>query len=190
MNLKRLPLLKFALKYGLILAAIPTIYNIVLVIMGLHLDYNYYGEGLGESYTKARTYLLPLLLFIAIYRYKKISAPPLKLKTTLKLGLWIVLISAFVVIAYNFIFRIFIEPEFGTKFYEINRAQIYNILLEGHQEIGRDYTDADMDGHIATNGSLWNMVFAHVTLNFIFTLFFSLVFGLIFRTRKRRKAVS
>ena len=166
------------------LAIIPTIYNIVLVVLGLHLDYNYYGDGIGESYTKARAYLLPLLLFIAIYRYKKVSAPPLKLITILKLGLWIVVISAFVVIVYNLFFRFVIEPDFSSKFYEINREQIYNILLEGHQEIGIDYTPEDMDDHIITNGNVWNMLFANLVLNFIFTLFFSLVFGLIIKRWK------
>ncbi len=180
------PLYKFALKYGLILAAIPTIYNIGLVIMGLHLDYNYYGDGLGESYTKARSFLLPVILFIAIYIYKKSNSGTLRLKEALKIGLWIFLINTIVVIGYNLFFRFIIEPEFATKFYELNREQIYTILLEGHQEIGRDYTQADMDIHVSRNGSVWNMLFANVVLNFVFMLFFSFVIGLILK-RKQTK---
>lgn len=187
---KNKKLYQFSIKYGLILAAIPTIYNIILVIMGLHLDYNYYGDGIGESYTKARAYLLPLLLFIAVYCYKKVSTQPLKLKTVLKLGLWIVVISSFVVIVYNLFFRFIIEPDFSSKFYEINREQIYNILLEGHQELGIDYTPEDMDDHIVTNGSVWNMLFVNLILNFVFALFFSLVFGLVLKTKKSKKSVS
>ena len=184
MDLQRLPLYKFALKYGLILAAVPTIYNIVLVIMRLHLDYNYFGEGLGESYAKARTYLLPVLLFIAIYSYRKVNPGGLSLKKIISLGLWIFLIGTIVVIVYNLIFRLLIAPDFSAEFYEINREQIYNILLEGHQEIGRDYSQEDMDTHVLRNGSLWNMLFANLALNFVFTLFFSLVFGFFMRKKK------
>ncbi|NAS29557.1 DUF4199 family protein [Flavobacteriaceae bacterium R38] len=185
MDLERLSLSRFALKYGLILAAIPTIYNIILIIMGLHLDYNYYGDGLGESYATARAYLLPIVLFISIYHYKKISTPPLTLKRIIRLGLWVFVASSALIIVYNLIFRFIIEPDFSTKFYEINREQIYNILLEGHQEIGRDYTEADMDSHIVTNGSVWNMLFANLVLNFVFTLFFSVVFGLVMRKKDK-----
>lgn len=180
---------KFTLKYGLILAIIPTIYNVILVIMGLHLDYNYFGEGLGESYAKARLYLLPVLLFIAIFHYKKRFIVPISLKKVLKIGLWIFIISSVIIVAYNLIFRLIIEPDFSTKFYDINREIIFNYLLEAHQEIGRDYTKADMDNHIVTNGSLWNMLFANLVLNFVFMLFFSLLFGLIFRIKKSKKII-
>jgi len=156
----------------------------------LHLDYDYYGEGLGESYSKTRLYLLPILLFVAIYRYKKVSEPPLTLKKILRLGLWVIAISSVLVIVYNLIFRFIIEPDWATKFYEINREQIYKILLEGHKEIGRDYTLEDMDSHIVTNGSVWNMLFAHIVLNLVFSLFFSLIFGLILRIKKSKKDLS
>lgn len=186
MDLQKLPLLKFSILYGLILAAIPTIYNIILIIQELHLDYNYFGEGLGESYTKARTYLLPVILFIAIYQYKKISIPPLTLKKIIKLGFWIFAIGSIVIILYNIIFRFLIEPDFSTKFYEINRTQIYAILLEDHQELGVDYTQTDMDSHIKTNGNLWNMLFANLVLNFMFTLFFSFTIGLFMRKKIKK----
>ena len=183
MDFKKLPLLKFSIIYGLILAAIPTIYNIILVIQGLHLDYNYFGEGLGESYTKARIYLLPIILFIAIYKYKTVFVPPLTLKKSIQLGLWVFAIASIVIILYNIIFRFLIEPDFSAKFYEINRAQIYTILLEGHQELGIDYTHADMDSHIVTNGNVWNMIFANLVLNCVFTLFFSFIIGLFMKKK-------
>ncbi len=183
MESQKLKLYKFALKYGLILAAIPTIYNIVLVIMGLHLDYNYYGEGLGESYTKARLYLLPIILFIAIYSYRKLNAGHLKLIEAIKIGLWILLIGSIIVIGYNLIFRLLIVPDFSNQFYEINREQIFNILLEGHLELGRDYTQADMDSHIYTNGSLLIGLSVNIVLNLVFTLFFSLIIGLIMKKK-------
>ena len=179
------PLYKYASKYGLILAAIPTIYNCILFVSGLHLDYSYYGEGLGESYAKARLYLLPLLLFMAIYHYKKMTTAPLTLKKAIYLGLWIFLTAAVLVIVYNLIFRLLVVPDFSVKFYEINSVQIYDYLLEAHQELDRDYTQTDMANHIRTNGSLWIALSAYLVLNLVFTLFFSLVFGLILRTRKK-----
>ncbi|MBW1295400.1 DUF4199 domain-containing protein [Aquimarina litoralis] len=183
MNTKLNSLFRFSIKYGLLLAAIPTIYNIVLVILGLHLDYNHYGDGLGESYSKARSYLLPVLLFIAIYIYRKGTIGALSLKRIVKLGLWIFLTASILIISYNLVFRFIIEPDWATKFYEINREEIYTILVEGHQETGREYTQADMDTHVSRNGNLWNMLFANLVLNFVFTLFFSLVFGFFLRKK-------
>jgi len=167
------------------MAAIPTIYNIVLVAMGLHLDYSYYGERLGESYVKARLYLLPAILFIAIYSYRKTNTGTLKLIEAITLGLWVILISSIVTIGYNLIFRLLIEPDFSTKFYDINKEQIFNYLVEGHLEIGRDYTQTDMDNHIRTNGSLWNALGVNVILNLVFTVFFSLIIGLILKKKSK-----
>lgn len=185
MEKQKSPLYKHALIYGVIFAGIPTLYNIILLIFGLHLDYNYYGEGIGESYTKARAFLLPVILFIAIYKYRKVNAGTLKLIQAIKLGLWILLIGSIVVICYNLIFRLLIEPDFSTKFYDLNREQIYAIQLEGHQELGMDYTNADMDSHIVTNGNVWNTLFANVVLNFIFTFIYSLIIGLIMRKKAK-----
>ena len=190
MELERQPLYKFALKYGLIFAAIPTLYNILIYIMGLHLDYNYYGERLGESYAKAREYLLPVLLFIAFYFYRKTHQGTLKLSEAMKLGLWILLVSSVVVIGYNLVFRLLIEPDFSSKFYTLNGAQIYDELVAGHLEVGRDYTQEDMDNHVRTNGGLWNAISAYTILNLAFTFFFSLIFGLILRKKSKAQKVS
>ncbi len=190
MDSERQPLYKFALKYGLIFAAIPTLYNILIYILGLHLDYNYYGERLGEAYAKARLYLLPVVLFIAFYYYRKTHQDTLKLSGAMKLGLWILLISSVVAIGYNLIFRLLLEPDFSSKFYELNRTQIYDELLEGHLEVGRDYTQEDMDNHMRTNGGLWNALGAYIILNLVFTLFFSLIFGLILRKKSKAQKVS
>ncbi len=186
MNTKKISPFGFAIVYGIILGAIPTIYNIGLVVMNLHLDYNYYGEGLGEAYTKARVYLLPVLLFIAIYQRRRTTTGALPLKEIIVLGLWIFLIGSMLVVGYNLIFRLLIEPDFSAKFYEINREEIFKYLLEAHQELGRDYTQSDMDSHVRTNGSLWIAFSANIVLNFVFTLFFSLIFGLFMRRRSKK----
>ena len=183
MESERQPLYRFALKYGLIFAAIPTVYNILIYSMGLHLDYNYYGERLGEAYAKARLYLLPALLFTAFYFLRKTQQGRLKLSEALKLGLWILLISTFVVIGYNLIFRLVLEPDFSSKFYKLNSSQIYEELVVGHLEVGRDYTQQDMDNHVRTNGGLWNAISAYVFLNLVFTLIFSLILGMILKKK-------
>lgn len=181
MDSQKLPLYKFALKYGLILAAIPTLYNIILLLFGLHLDYNYYGEGIGESYTKARVLLLPAILFIAIYKYRKVNAGTLKLIQAIKLGLWIALIGSIVIISYNLIFRLLIEPDFSANFYDINREQIFNELVDS-----LDYSKADLENHEKTNGNLWNSLSGSVIGNFVFTLICSLPIGLVLRKKEKQ----
>lgn len=174
------PLYKYALIYGLIFAGIPTLYNIILSIFGLHLDYNYYGEGIGESYTQARIFLLPVILFIAIYKYRKVNTGTLKLKEAIKLGLWIALIGSIVIISYNLIFRLLIESDFSTKFYDINREQIFKELVES-----LDYSKADLENHERTNGNLWNSLSGAVIGNFVFTLICSLIIGLVLRKKEK-----
>lgn len=171
---------KSSIKYGLIIAAIPILYNIVLLTQGLHLDYNYYGEGISAFYGETRIFILPIILFIAIYKYRKNNTGTLKLIEAIKLGLWIVLISSIAIITYNLIFRLLIEPDFSTKFYDINREQIFKELIECC-----DYSQADLENHERTNGSLWNSLFSNITLNFFFTLIFSLIIGLIMKKKSK-----
>ncbi|WP_394746909.1 DUF4199 domain-containing protein [Spongiimicrobium salis] len=180
-------LYKFTWIYGLILGGLPTLYHMVIYGMGLHLDYGYYGERLGEAYTQARGYLLPLLLFIALYTYRKANENSLRLKEGMMIGLWIFLIGSIVVIGYNLVFRLLLEPDFSAEFYALNRGRIFNELLEGHLELGRDYTQEDMDNHVQTNGNLWISFSVNLVLNLLFTAFFSFVFGLLL---KRKKAVT
>lgn len=172
---------KFALKYGLILVLIPTLYNIILLSLGLHFDYDYYGEGIGAFYGETRVFILPVILFIAFYQYRKSNSGILKLIEAVKIGLWIVLFSSIIIISYNLIFRFLIEPDFTAKFYELNRGQIFQELIECC-----NYSQADLENHERTNGSLWNALFSNITLNLFFSLFFSLIIGLILK-RKQTK---
>ncbi len=182
-NTQKVAYYRFALSYGLIIAAIPTLYNIILLLFDLHLDYNYYGEGIGEAYSQARIFLLPAILFIAIYKYKKVNAGNLKLGEAIKLALWVILIASIVVVGYNIIFRLVIEPEFSAKFYDINREQIFKELTEA-----LDYSEEQLENHEQTNGNLWNALSGSVIGNFVFGLICTLIIGLVLRKRKKPKA--
>ena len=178
------PLYKQALLYGLIIALIPTIYNVILFVLGLHLDYNYYGEGIGESYTKSRLFLLPTILFVAIYRYQKQNKEDFKIIKYIKLGLWITLFASIGIAAYNIIFRLLIEPDFSTKFYDINRVQIFKDLVDGHLELGIDYDHEDLENHERNNGNLWIVLSANVVLDFVFTIVYTLLISLVMRIKR------
>jgi len=178
MKPQHLPLYKYALLYGLILAGIPTLYNVILLLFGLHLDYNYYGENIGHSYEKSRIFLLPVILLIAVYKYRKINSGVLKLSEAIMIGFWIVLISSLVVISYNLIFRTFIEPDFSAKFYEINREHIFNELVACC-----DYSDAELENHENTHRSLLNSFSTVVILSFFFASVYSSIIGLILRRK-------
>gem|GEM_PF-6911492 len=69
------------------LAGIPTVYNILLLILGLHLGYNYFRENIGQSYEKARHFIFQFVLFIAIYYYRKTNAGFLKVLEVIKIDL-------------------------------------------------------------------------------------------------------
>ena len=177
--IKNRPLFKYGLIYGLIFASIPTLYNIILLLFGLHLDYDYYGENIGHSYEIARFSLLPIVLFVAVYNYKKNNGGFLKLGEVIKIGLWIALIGSIVIIIYNLIFRGLIAPDFAEKFYDLNRTQIFNELVEA------GYTEADLERHERTHRNLLNSLSSVLFLNFFFALIFSLIIGLIMRKKAK-----
>jgi len=171
---------KHVIKYGLIIAGIPTIYHIALLFSGLHLDYHYYGEGIGIAYEKSRVSLIPAVLFIAFYFYRKNNSGIFKLIDAFILGLWIMLVNWSIVFIYTLIFRLIAVPDFTVQFYDINREKIFQELIDCC-----NYTSDALDSHERLNGNLWNSLLSGIFVDFIFALFYSLVFGVILRRKSQ-----
>ncbi len=119
---------------GLVVAAIPIIYTTVLQISGQLLDYLYSIPRIPlalESYFLA----LPLMIIVAIYRFKKINNGYLKFKEALVVGLKVVLIAVGVLIVYDILFNILLAPNFYTDYYELHGEQMLEeITARGHTE--------------------------------------------------------
>lgn len=183
MTVLKQSLYKAAWKYGLTIAAIPTLFNIVLLLLGLHLDYQYYGEGIGVSYERATVPLMPAVLIFALIRFKRTNANSIKLSEAFKLWLRIYLVTCTIVVAYNVIFRTIIAPDFSNEFYEANRQEIFEGLIECC-----NYSQEALENHERTNGTLSNTISAFIFLNLIFGSVTTLVIGLILRKTGRKTA--
>jgi len=140
--------LQFALIYGLLVAAIPALYNTLLVVFK-QLD-AYYGDDPGGSMQLRTTlFILPLVIGIAIYQYKKKHSGYLKLKDAIGIGLVIALITQIGIIAYHILFDRVLAPSFHLDFYEKHGQEIYDELVaccaytqeqfENHKNLRIDY---------------------------------------------------
>lgn len=174
---------KSTLRYGLMISVIPVLYNTVLFILGLHLEYEYYGEGIGVAYERVTLIVMPVILIVALNGFKRNNSNSINLSQAFKQSLSILLVVCAVAIAYNMIFRTLAAPDFSTEFYEINRDAIFAELVECC-----DYSEEDLENHERTNGRLSNKLSAFVFTNFIFGMITTLITGLIIR--RSRKEIS
>lgn len=174
---------KLALRYGLFIALVPALYNSVLLMLNLHLDHNYYGEGIGVSFERATIPLMPIVLVFALLKYKKTNRKTMKLVEAFKLWVRIFLVTCVVVVGYNILVRMFVVPDFSAEFYEINRDEIFANLIDCC-----DYTPEELENHERTNGALSNTLSAFVFLNLVFGAITTLITGLIIRKRKGKTA--
>ncbi len=98
----------FALRYGLLLAGIGLVFQLMLYSMNMHYQRNWVLGIIG---------LLIMVAFISIgiFQYKKANSGILSLGQALKVGVGISLVSGIIAILYQYILASFIDPEFVQK---------------------------------------------------------------------------
>ena len=183
MSTQSSPLNRYGLYAGLFLGLLPTLYHIGLYALSLHLDYRFYGEGIGIGYERANLPLLPLTMIYALIKFKKANGKILKLGQVFQLWIRVFVMSALVVIAYNLIFRMLVVPDFASDFYALNRDQIFNELI-----MCCDYSPEQLEQHEQTNGALWNKLSAYLLGSVVFGGLTSLIAGLFLRSRNQRES--
>jgi len=185
MELQKQSFAQLGRKYGLIIAVVPILYNVVLLTLNLHLDYEYYGEGIGVSFERATIPLMPIVLCFALIRYKRDNGKTIKLSEAFKLWFNVFLVTCVVVVGYNIMFRTIVEPDFSTEFYRVNRDVIFQELIDCC-----DYSPEALANHEKTNGALSNTLSAFVLLNFVFGALTTLITGLLLRIGTRKPSTA
>lgn len=151
MNTQKTIPFTFALKYGLILTAIPVVYRTILVVFDLLMEYH--GDDAGGS-IKMFTFLLilPIVIVLAIRKYKKVNTGFLKLKDALGIGLTISLVSLIINIGYDVLFNTVLAPTFYEDYYQLNGQDLLaefseftddpKVELERHKNLRLKYWTA------------------------------------------------
>lgn len=170
---------RFAVKYGLILGAIPAVYNTILVIFDLLLEYH--GEGLGPLVMFISLFILPPVISVAIFFYKKSCGGHLKLKEAYIIGLEIGLIAILIMILYDVIFNTVLAPSFQEAYYERHGEEIFEHFAETS-----DNAEKEFERHKNMRIQFWTFYSSRVIVNLVVGLITSTIAGLIMRTKQQK----
>ena len=119
---------RFAVKYGLMVAAIPIFYYSFLVIFGLLNEY--YGDDIGGGMRiPSYLFIMPVFITIAIYRFRKMNDGILKLKSAFLIGLSIAIITSVLMILYHMLFNNVLAPSFHERYFEQFGDEVYKELV-------------------------------------------------------------
>lgn len=169
---------------GLIVAAIPIIYSISLISSNKLMEYR--GSAPGRSLV-AFTYLLvlPLMLSVVIYKYKKNNGGFLKLEEALIIGLKVLLVAVVLIIGYDILFNTFLAPSFYEEYYELYEPRMLEEFMEprGNDEDPlREFENAKS----SRIQHLWSTYVVDIILAPIIYLITATIAGLIMRTKKKQ----
>ncbi len=161
---------KYALNYGLILGAAGLIFGIMLYSMNMHYER-------GAAIQTVQIGMTAIVIFIAVYQYKKANSNFLKLNEALKIGTGTAIISAIIGLIYFLVLSNFIEPDFMDKMFEIGR----NEMIENNPEMTDEQINqmGEMQKKFA-----WVSYPVILIFNTLLGLVFGLISGLILKKQK------
>lgn len=168
-----------ALKYGLLVAAAPIVYNTILLIFNLHM--NHLGDDPGGPLRVAAYFLfLPIAISVSIYRYKKTNGGLLKLKDSIAIGLKIAFVASFFIIIYDILFNEVLAPTYYNDYYKLNGEELYKEFVECC-----NYTKEQFEHHKNVRFQNWKSYPGDLLSTMIIGLIVSTIVGLIMRKKKK-----
>ncbi|MFD2824040.1 DUF4199 domain-containing protein [Lacinutrix iliipiscaria] len=122
---------KYALKFGLLLGLISILYNVVLYVMGMHMEQNLVNGLIG---------IVIMIVFIiyGIREFKKANGNILSTGQALKTGVGIALVAGVISVIYTMILMNFIEPDMMSQILEKQQEA----MIESNPNMTQDQLDA------------------------------------------------
>lgn len=154
---------KVALSYGLILALLSIVLSVIAYVLGVHIERPWWVSVLGIG-------IMILIIIYGLKTFKKDNGGFLSLGEALKVGLAISLVSAIIVVIYNYIFITFIEPDLVAQTLEYTREQMIEQnpdMPEEQMEMALGFTEKMMSPAIMS------------AIGIIFSLFLGFIISLI-----------
>lgn len=107
---------KTIINFGLLLSFIGIAFSLMLYVADMQ-----YEQGIAIQATQIS--ILIIVVFFAVFQYKKDNNGYLKLSQALKIGTGVAFIGGAIGLLYFFIFSNFIEPDFLDKTFEITKQK-------------------------------------------------------------------
>ncbi|OIQ28330.1 MAG: hypothetical protein BM564_09675 [Bacteroidetes bacterium MedPE-SWsnd-G2] len=160
---------KFAMNYGLALGLIMTAIGVIMYVTGMALE--------GVQWPQYLYYLIfPIVIYMAISKYKASNGATLSLGDAIKVGLTISIISALIYGAYTLLFNYVIDPEFLGQAMDAAREKVME-----NNEMTQEQLDQTMEWMEKFSNPALGVAF-WVALSGFFGLIYSLIFGLIMKS--------
>jgi len=154
---------KIALNYGVLLALLSIVLQVISYVLDAHIDRPWWLS------------VLQLLISVGIVAmglkvYRTENSGFLTLGQALKVGVAISLIAGIIAIIFNYIFMNYIDPDFVQKTLEFSKEQ----MIEQNPNMTQEQMDMAMDMSARFMSPLWMSAFA-----LLGTLFFGFIISLI-----------
>ncbi|MRT17349.1 DUF4199 domain-containing protein [Vitellibacter sp. q18] len=153
---------KIALNYGVLLALLSIVLQVISYVLDVHIDRPWWLSVLQLAISIG-------VIVYGIKAYKTANAGYLTLGQALKAGLAISLVAGIIAVVFNYIFINFIDPDFVQKTLEFSREQ----MLEKNPDMPQEQIDMAMGMSEKFMSPLIMSAFAMIA-----TLFFGFIISL------------
>ncbi|WP_310994136.1 DUF4199 domain-containing protein [Aequorivita marina] len=169
MENQQVSLKKIALNYGVLLALLSIVLQVISYVLDAHIDRPLW-------LTLAQLVISIGVIVYGIKAFKSGNAGYLTLGQALKTGVAISLVAGLIAVVFNYIFMNYIDPDFIEKTMEFSREQ----MIQDNPNLTQEQVDNAMDISAKFMSPLIMSAFAIISTLF-FGFIISLVSGLIMK---------
>ncbi|MGO3182113.1 MAG: DUF4199 domain-containing protein [Aequorivita sp.] len=169
MDTQRASIKKIALNYGVLLALLSIVLQVISYVLDVHIDRPWW-------LTVVQLLISVSVIVVGLKAFKTSNAGFLTLGQALKTGVAISLIAGIIAVVFNFIFINYIDPDFIAKALEFSRVQ----MIEQNPNMSQEQIDNAME--ISSKFMSPGVMSAFAVISTLFFGFIiSLISGLIMR---------
>ena len=160
---------KIALNFGVLLALLSIVLQVISYVLYVHIDRPWW-------LTVIQTLISIAVLVYGIKAYKTANAGFLTLSQALKVGLAISLVAGIISVIFNFIFMNYIDPDFIQKTLDFSREQ----MIEKYPNMTQEQIESSLEIS-AKFMTPWIMSAIAILATLFFGFIISLFTGLIMK---------
>lgn len=154
---------KIALNYGVLLALLSIVLQVISYVLDAHIDRPWW-------LSVSQMLISVGIVVMGLKAYRTENSGFLTLGQALKAGVAISLVAGIIAIIFNYIFMNYIDPDFVQKTLEFSKEQ----MIEQNPNMTQEQMDMAMDMSARFMSPLWMSAFA-----LLGTLFFGFIISLI-----------
>ena len=161
---------KFAMNYGIILGFVMVTIAVIMYVTGLALK--------GVQWPNIIYYIVfPIVIFLAISKFKKANANTLSIGDALKVGLAIAVISALVYVIYGLLFNYVLDPDFMGQALEVAKDKMLENPNMTQEQVEQSLKWIEMFSNPLIGSAFW------IAMSAFFGLIYSLIGGAVMKSK-------